>query len=242
MRPTLLLLFLFTASGCHHTRATTAAPAPAQVRFAVEELHSECDLKTLARSTAEAGAVDCGEVEASEETSQRVLACIREAEGKPFVAVLHYQGIDSGLTQALQGTATGELWQLWYDSDPYGSGNPRNAEISRRRCERIEPRKNDPSFLECTGKARGRSVCRATTHRLGPVEAATRLMCHADGYGRYFRVKVAQGVTSDGDFQPVPPGMLLACKSARSADDFECSATEEVDDELGFPLDGWRNP
>lgn len=238
-RPFWTLLLLVAASGCGITRA---AERPATVRFAVKEHHPECDILAMARNAADVHAVDCGRT-LEEEEREKALACIRQAEGKPFVAILHYRGVDSTLIQAFLGTATGERWQLWYDSDPYGGDNPRRAVITRKRCDRIEPDPDDPSYVKCVGPKRGVSVCRGTEYSLGPPQSATSMECFAyDEYrpGLYLCDWATPSVTNP-QWRPVPPGTTLACQSD-GAGGFECSASPEGDDELGFPLDGWRTP
>jgi hypothetical protein len=146
--------------------------------------------------------------------------------------------------QAFLGTATGERWQFWYDSDPYGGNNPRRAVITRKRCDRIEPDPEDPSYLKCIGPKRGVRVCRGMEYSLGPPQSAEPLLCFA--YNEYrpglYLCEQAKLPVKNPQWRPVPSGTTLACKFDEPMGLFECSASPEEDDGLGFPLDGWRVP
>lgn len=85
-----------------------------------------CDLDTLLRARARAGAVDCGRV-AVGASSTTVDQCVADqsAAGAPFFAHYDAQGIDSQVAYGVVRDPNGQTSVLLWDSDPSGgSGSP----------------------------------------------------------------------------------------------------------------------
>ncbi|RKH57385.1 hypothetical protein [Corallococcus aberystwythensis] len=226
-------------SGC--AGVPQAPPATtATVRFSTQVHLRDCDIVATARPLADAQAVDCG-VSRSSEERLKARSCVEAAEaaGKPFIAIFHLPGIDSAISQALIRSATGERFQLWYDSDPGGGNGRYRSYISRKACERFAPDANDEAALRCESQtdAFGTIVCRGTEYSLGPPQSAAGLVCMRDDRyipGIYFCDRPQESKAPiDADFKPVPPGTSLAC-IVESESSFHCASSPRMGGILGL--------
>lgn len=229
-----LAMVVLGAACAHHP----PPPAPATVRYAVQAPCAVCDIEAVARQLAGERALDCGYArDPRDETAlNRVGACARkaEADGIPFLAIMHRQGIDSEIIEGFVRAPDGSLSELWYDSDGSGGGMTCNAVITRSPCGRLEPDPKWPGFLTCALKEQPyRAVCRERLFTPGPPQEANDLKC--DWWGSQYRkfdvcVRVEPGKGN------VPPGTLMLCRQsvATRSDVFACSHSADGDEALGI--------
>jgi hypothetical protein len=210
---------------------------PPTVRYAVQEPCTVCDIEVSARRLAGGQALDCGRAFVGDEAPfAQVQECARgaAAEGRPFLAILLLQGIDSSIIQGLVRAPDGTLSELWYDSDGTGSGMACNARISQRPCRRLMPHPEEPSRLTCERSGPRTTMCREREFTLGPPEDASTLECLWEvsmlSAGAYLCYRVPSGKGN------VPPGTALACQPDGDRD-FLCSKSAEGDAVLDL-----RNP
>jgi hypothetical protein len=230
----LCLAMVVLGAACAHR---PPAPTPATVRYAVQAPCFVCDIESVARQLAGERALDCGSARdpRDEAALNRVAACARkaEAEGVPFLALMHWPGIDSEVIEGFVRAPDGSLSDLWYDSDVSGGGRNCSAVVTRGPCGRLVPHPEWPGFLRCEPKERRDTVCQEQGYTAGPRVDASDLMCHWSESGQHpydvcRRVEPGKG--------NVPPGADLVCRqrSAERPDVFDCSRSAEADAALGI--------
>ena len=185
-----------------------------------------CDIETLVRKEAGAGATNCGWAKTIADRA-RLNKCVLAAVAakQSFFSLTDATSIDANLVIGLVGRGS-SLHKLEYQDDVTGGMGLCEGVTIRLSCSGLKLRGEFgqgkgtlPSLLDCRSQRNREAICeecKTKRFELGPEEDASTLRCDADDNfarvpGGVFSRDCERAAAGDKD-RPVPAGLRLRCE------------------------------